>query len=109
MTRATEPTHERSASATAAPGLEDLISIAVVIAAGCERCADRMVSRALQRGSPKASIARTLEIVGRLRALDCLLEAVGPEVIARMERPLQAAQMALDRANLTAESRKCCE
>jgi hypothetical protein len=50
-----------------------------------------------------------LEIVGHLRALDCLLEAVGSQVIASMEKPLQAAQMALDRGDLQAEGRICSE
>ena len=109
MTREREPGHARRTSAVTAPGLEDLISLAVMIAAGCEPCADRMVRRALQRGSAKASIARTLEIVGHLRALDCFLEAVGSQVIARMEKPLQAAQMALDRGDLPAEGRICSE
>ena len=82
-------------SRKAMPRLEDLIPIAVVIAAGCERCAERMVGRALRRGSARPLVERTLEIVTHLHTRDCFVEAVGPEAVARMEKPLEAGRKAL--------------
>jgi len=92
---------ECCSSERATPRLEDLIPIAVVIAAGCESCAERMVRRALQQGSPMSLIERTLGIVAHLRSLDCLTQAVGPEVITRMEKPLQAGRKTLRGADLS--------
>jgi len=82
-------------SERATPRLEDLIPIAVVIAAGCEGCAERMVQRALGRGSTRPPIQQTLGIVAHLRSRDCFVQAVGAEVIAQMERPLEAGMKAL--------------
>ncbi len=70
------------------PRLETLVPIAVVIAAGCEPCAERMVKRALDEGASPRDVRKTLGIVADLRRRDCLAEAVGADVIARMERPL---------------------
>jgi AhpD family alkylhydroperoxidase len=81
--------------------LEELIPIAVVIAAGCESCAEKMVHRALERGSSAREIDRTLAIVANLKSLGCLAEAVGPEVVERMAGPLRAGRKALD-------SEACC-
>lgn len=80
------------------PRLEDLIPIAVVIAAGCESCAERMVTRALEQGSSLRHIQKALGIVAHMQALDCLAQAVGAEVVARMERPLAAGRKTLQRA-----------
>jgi hypothetical protein len=88
--------------------LEDLIPIAVVIAAGCEPCAERMVERALSQGTPGHLVRRTLGIVARARSTECFVQAVGPEVIARMEKPLQAGRRALREAGLSTKERKCC-
>jgi len=92
----------------ATPRLEDLIPIAVVIAAGCEGCADRMVRRAVQNGSPKALIERTLGIVAYFRSADCLAQAVGREVTARMEKPIEAGRKALRELDPQAEQGPCC-
>lgn len=100
MTTAEPVSQQRCSTERATPRLEDLIPIAVVIAAGCESCAERMVRRALEQGSPKSLIERTLGIVAHLRSLDCLAQAVGPEVIARMEKPLQAGRRTLRGVNL---------
>jgi alkylhydroperoxidase/carboxymuconolactone decarboxylase family protein YurZ len=89
--------------------LEDLIPIAVVIAAGCESCAEKMVHRAIDQGSPKPLIGRTLRIVARLRSLDCLAQAVGPEVIARMDKPLQAGEKALGGSCCEGSSNRQCD
>ena len=76
-------------------GLDELIPIAVVIAAGCEPCAERMVERALRQGTPRHLIKRTLAIVAHVRSRDCFAQAVGSDVIARMEKPLEAGREAL--------------
>ncbi len=81
-------------SETATP-LEDLIPIAVAIAAGCERCAETLVNRALERGGGKPLVGRTLAIVAAVRSRSCFAQAVGPEVIARMDGPLEAGKKAL--------------
>jgi hypothetical protein len=96
---------ERSPASRTAQSLEDLIPIAVVVAAGCESCAEKMVARALGRGSSAAAIERTLRIVAHQRSLDCFLESVGPEVAARMDKPLAAGLNALRRR---ARAEGCC-
>jgi AhpD family alkylhydroperoxidase len=75
--------------------LEDLIPIAVVIAAGCESCTDSMVKRALRNGAARSEIERTLKIVTHLRRADCFKRAVGEELTARMDVPLAAGARAL--------------
>jgi hypothetical protein len=92
----------------AVPRLEDLIPIAVVIAGGCEPCAERMVLRALRQGSPRRQIERTLGIVAHLRSQGCFAQAVDAEVIARMEKPLQAGRKALREAQPSLEDPPCC-
>ncbi len=77
------------------PPLASLIPIAVVIAAGCEPCATSMVERALRQGAPVALVMSTLRIVAAVRSADCFARAVGPEVVARMEKPLRAGRAAL--------------
>ena len=88
--------------------LEDVIPIAVVIAAGCESCTKSMVERALNQGTPAHLVRRTLGIVARLRSTDCFVQAVGPEVIARMEKPLQAGRRTLLESGLSAKEPTCC-
>lgn len=108
MTPADQVAREHGPGQPATPRLEDLIPIAVVIAAGCETCADRMVRRAVQNGSAKALIERTLGIVAHLRSTDCLAQAVGQEVTARMEKPLEAGRKALRALERQAEQGSCC-
>jgi len=79
------------------PKLEDLIPIAVVIAAGCESCAEKMVTQALAQGGSWRHIQKTLGIVTHMQKLDCLTQAVGEEVVARMEKPLAAGRKTLQR------------
>ncbi len=88
--------------------LEDVISIAVVIAAGCERCAESMVKRALSQGTPEELVRRTLGIVARVRSIECFVQAVGPEIIARMEKSLQTGRKTLRESGLSTEERTCC-
>ena len=78
--------------------LQDLIPIAVVIAGGCETCAEKMVARALNEGASWQDIDKTLRIVAGVQKLDCLAKALGPEIIARMDKPLAAGIKTLHRA-----------
>lgn len=87
-------THEDSSGETTS-WLEELIPIAVVIAAGCEPCAVRMVDRALERGAPADQVMRTLRILAQVCSTDCFARAVGAEVVARMRTPLAAGSKAL--------------
>ncbi len=80
---------------SAEPRLQNLIPIAVVIAGGCEPCARRMVARALAEGSGEVEIRKTLAIVDHFRRQECFADSVGPEVVARMEQPLEAARQTL--------------
>lgn len=75
--------------------LESLIPIAVVIAAGCEPCAESLVERALRLGTPADLIERALAIVAYVRSRPCLERAVGAEVVEHMQKPLQAGQRTL--------------
>jgi hypothetical protein len=80
------------------PRLQDLIPIAMVIAAGCEPCAEKMVNRALQEGNSWQDIDKTLRIIGSMQSLDCFAKAVGPEAVARMSKPLAAGRRTLQEA-----------
>ncbi len=75
--------------------LEDLIPIAVVIAAGCEPCAERMVRRALESGAPQRDVRKVLGIVSALGRQECFAKAVGTDAVARMERPLERGKKTL--------------
>jgi len=89
-------------------GLGSLIAIAVVIAAGCGRCAERMVDRALGQGVSGRDIRLTLGIVEALRGRDCFVQAVGEEIVARMEEPLETARKALRASDLRPPDAGCC-
>lgn len=78
--------------------LQDLIPIVMVIVGGCESCAEKLVGRALAEGSSWQDIDRTLRIVAGMQKMDCFAKAVGPEVLARMEKPLTAGRRTLDSA-----------
>jgi len=82
------------------PRLQDLIPIAMVIAAGCEPCAEKMVNRALKEGSSWQDIEKTLRIVASMQSLDCFAKAVGPEAVARMGKPLAAGRRTLQEATV---------
>ena len=79
--------------------LQDLIPLAMVIVGGCEPCAESMVNRALKQGSSWQDIDKTLRIVASTQALECFAKAVGPDVIARMEKPLAAGRRTLEKAS----------
>ena len=80
----------------AEPRLQDLIPIVMVIVGGCESCAEKMVSRALNEGCAWQDIDRTLRITAGMQKLDCFAKAVGPEVVSRMEKPLEAGRRTLE-------------
>jgi hypothetical protein len=113
------PSHRLHSQATLADGrvermdvqsiLEDVILIGVVIAAGCERCTERAVGRALSQGVPDVLIRRTLRVVAGIRSQKCFGQAVGPEVVAHMEKPLEAGWQALQRTERSTASCGCGE
>jgi AhpD family alkylhydroperoxidase len=98
----------RTPTAPAASRIEELIPIAVAVAVGCERCAERTVRRALDGGTPRRAIAFTLGVVAHMRSLDCFAEAVPAETLGRMEAPLQAGRRTLAEARATTAEAKCC-
>jgi alkylhydroperoxidase/carboxymuconolactone decarboxylase family protein YurZ len=98
MTSAHRVSRLRDPSERGESRLADLIPIAVVIGAGCERCAKTMVERALRRGSAEVWIDETLRVVEHLPSLDCFRQAVGPEAIGRMEKSLEAGRKTLREA-----------
>lgn len=100
METVTEVAAAQSHEAVQTPGprLQDLIPIAVVIVGGCASCAEKMVERALHDGSSWEDVDKTLRILTGMQKLDCLAKAIGPEIIARMDEPIVAAQRALHEA-----------
>ena len=108
---ATPKTTPESASLKQIPGtnetmlvgrVENLIPIGVLTVLGCEKCSAEAVNWALQQGSSFDDIERTLRTVAAMRKLDCFKEQFGPEVASRLEKPLAAAQEALDQARTRA-------
>ena len=81
--------------------LQELIPIVMVIVGGCETCAEKMVARALNEGCAWQEIDRTLRITAGMQKLDCFANAVGPEVVARMNKPLAAGRKTLEMAKPT--------
>lgn len=92
------PVERRSSRAEAEAKLQDLIPIAMVIVGGCETCAEKMVTRALEKGSPWQDVDKTLRIVANMQRLNCFASAVGADVVARLDKPLAAAQRTLLKA-----------
>ena len=92
------PRRENEPGWKSEPILRNLIPIAVATASGCEPCAEAAVTKALKQGSLPRHIEETLRIVAYMRTLDCLIQGAGPEVVARMEKPLAAAARALQRS-----------
>ncbi len=86
--------------------MEDLVPIAVVIAAGCEPCAERMVRRALDNGTSPRDVRKVLGIVSALGRQDCFAKAVGQEAVARMVRPLARGRNTLNEHDDAARPRE---
>jgi hypothetical protein len=82
--------------------VENLIPIGVLTVLGCEKCSAEAVNWALQQGSSFEDVERTLRTVAAMQKLDCFKNQFGPEVNARMEKPLAAAREALAQARTRA-------
>ena len=95
---ASDPGAMKAAQREEQPHLNDLVPIAVVIAAGCEPCAEKMVRRALEQGASAERIGHVLRIVGSMQKLDCFVQALGTEATVRMQKPLAAAERTLQQA-----------
>jgi len=78
--------------------LQNLIPIAVVVVGGCEPCAEKMVTQALAQGSSWQDVDETLRILADMQKKQCVIQALGPETITRMEKPLAAGRKTLDLA-----------
>ncbi len=76
--------------------LQNLIPIAVVVVGGCEPCAEKMVTQALAQGTPWQEVDETLRILDDMQKRQCVLQALGRDTIARMEKPLAAGRRTLD-------------
>lgn len=87
--------------------LQGLIPIVMVIVGGCETCAEKMVSRALNDGCNWLDIDRTLRITAGMQKLDCFAKAVGPEVVSRMDKPLAAGRKTLEMAKMPRRPETC--
>jgi hypothetical protein len=93
------------------PTLQNLIPIAVVIAAGCESCAEKMVRRALQEGSSRQQVLKTIGIVESLHGAECFRNAIAQDVRDRMVKPLARARQTADDGaggGTDAPGRSCC-
>jgi hypothetical protein len=78
--------------------LQNLIPIAVVVVGGCEPCAEKMVTQALAQGSSWQDVDETLRILADMQKRQCVTQALGPDTIAGMEKPLAAGRRTLDQA-----------
>lgn len=78
--------------------LQNLIPIAVVVVGGCEPCAEKMVKQGLAQGSSWEDVDETLRILADMQKRECVIKALGPETVARMEKPLAARRRTLDSA-----------
>ena len=87
--------------------LQQLIPIVMVIVGGCETCAEKMVSRALNEGCDWLDIDRTLRITAAMQRFDCFAKAVGPEVVFRMDKPLAAGRKTLEMAKILRQPETC--
>ncbi len=77
--------------------IQNLIPIAVVVVGGCEPCAEKMVAQALAQGSSWEDVDETLAVLADMQKRQCVIEAIGAETIARMEKPLAAGRRTLDK------------
>ncbi len=77
--------------------LQNLIPIAVVVVGGCEPCAEKMVTQALAQGSSWQDVDETLRILAHMQRQPCVIQALGADTVARMEKPLAAGRGTLER------------
>jgi hypothetical protein len=78
--------------------LQNLLPIAVVVVGGCEPCAEKMVTQALAQGSSWQDVDEVLRILADMQKRQCVIEALGTDVVARMEKPLAAGRRTLEQA-----------
>ncbi len=88
--------------------VQNLIPIAVVVVGGCESCAEKMVAQALAQGSSWEEIDETLRIIADMQKRSCVKQALGPEVIARMDKPLAAGRRTLEQAKPAKDAASDC-
>ncbi len=89
--------------------LENLIPIAVVVVGGCEPCAEKMVKQALAQGSSWGDVDQTLRILADMQKRECVAKALGPDMVARMDKPLAAGRRTLQQAVAADHSGVCTE
>jgi alkylhydroperoxidase/carboxymuconolactone decarboxylase family protein YurZ len=97
-TTTTPSTPVETRSSKSETRLQDLIPMVMVIVGGCEPCAEKMVTRAVEQGTSLQDIDKTLRIVANMQRQDCFAKAVGRDVAARMEKPLAAGWRTLQEA-----------
>ena len=56
------------------------------------------IERALHEGSSFQDVDKTLRIIAGTQKLGCFANAVGPEVVSRMDKPLEAGRRTLEKA-----------
>ncbi len=78
--------------------VQNLIPIAVVVVGGCETCAEKMVAQALAQGSSWEEVDQTLRILAAMQKRQCVMQALGADVIQRMDKPLAAGRRTLEQA-----------
>ncbi len=78
--------------------LQSLVPIAVVVVGGCESCAEKMVTQALAQGSSWEDVDETLRILADMQKRQCVIQALGSDAVARMEKPLAAGRRTLEQA-----------
>ncbi len=88
--------------------LQNLIPIAVVIVGGCEPCAEKMVAQALAQGSSWEEIDETLRILTDMQKRQCVRQALGAEIVGRMEKPLAAGRRTLEEAKPEKDAANDC-
>lgn len=88
--------------------LPNLVPIAVVIVGGCESCAEKMVKQALAQGSSWQEIDETLQILTDMQKRQCVIQALGADTVARMEKPLAAGRRTLEAARPRAAAFEPC-
>ncbi|HTP26163.1 MAG TPA: carboxymuconolactone decarboxylase family protein [Anaeromyxobacteraceae bacterium] len=92
------------------PILQGLLPIAVVIAAGCESCAEGMVRHALKEGSSRRQVLKAIGIVEHLHGLECFKAAVSEDIRERMVKPLARARKTVEEepSEATEGAGRCC-
>ncbi len=88
--------------------LQNLIPIAVVVVGGCEPCAEKMVTQALAQGSSWQDVDETLRILADVQKRKCVVQALGTDAVARMEKPLAAGRRTLEKAKPSDDASSGC-